>query len=266
MQIVKVPGINGLGKTKGCEEAGNAILKTLREIHSSEAGKIVDVDELDLEESHVDNSNLEEAQELIYKNCSEMFEKNPKTIFLGGDHFVSYSIGRAFLDDCKKEGKESCLIVFDAHADCMEPMKEPTHEEWLRALIETGFPAENILLVGVRNLWKGEIGFLKEKKIKQISINSIVEDIDNIADTILEFSNGKETYVSIDIDVVDSVFVPGTGYPEAGGLTSRQFIYLAQRINKIKTLRGVDIVEINPDKDFNGITVNLGAKILAELL
>jgi len=264
--IIKVPGINGLGKTKGCEQAPNEILKALNEIYSNEQGKPIDVRLLDLEEIHLDNDNIEKSNELIYKNSLEIFEEKSKSIFLGGDHSISYSIGRAFLDYCKQNNKEPCLIIFDAHADCMPPMEEPTHEEWLRALIEENFPAENILLVGVRNFWKDEMIFLKEKGIRIISMNQFVEDIQDTCDTIMEFSNGKELYVSIDIDVVDPVFAPATGYLEPGGLSSRDFLYLIQRMNKIKNLRAVDIVEINPDKDRNNLTVKLGAKILSELI
>jgi agmatinase len=266
MFIVKVPGINGLGKTKGCEKAGNAVLDSLKEIHTNEKGNLIDINLLDLEEIHLDNSNIELTNNLIYENSSEIFEKKPKTVFLGGDHSISFSITKAFLDYCKKSRKEPCLIVFDAHADCMIPMKEPTHEEWLRALIEEGFPAENILLVGVRNVWKDEITFMKENKIRIITMNQLQEDLQDTCDAIMEFSNNRELYVSVDIDVIDPVFAPATGYNEPGGLTSRQFIYLIQRINKIKNLRVVDIVEINPEKDINGITVKLGAKILSELL
>lgn len=266
MFIVKVPGINGLGKTKGCERAGNAILDSLRGIHSNEQGIPIDIDLFDLEEIHLDNSNLEEVNELIYKNSLRIFEEKPKTIFLGGDHSISYSTAKAFFDYNKSSGKESCIIVFDAHADCMPPMKEPTHEEWLRALIEHGFPAENILLVGVRNLWKDESTFLKEKNIRIINMNQLQEDLQDTCDAIMEFSNNKELYVSIDIDIIDPAFAPATGYPEPGGLTSREFIYLIQRINKIKKLRAVDLVEINPDRDRDNMTVKLGAKILSELI
>ncbi|MDP2629065.1 MAG: arginase family protein [Nanoarchaeota archaeon] len=264
--IVKVPGINGLGKTNGCEKAGNAILKSLYDIHSNEQGIPIDVKLLDIEEIHLDNSNLTLSNKLIYENSLEMFQEKPKTIFIGGDHSISFSIAKAFLDYCGKEKKKSCLVVFDAHADCMKPMKEPTHEEWLRKLIEEGFPSENVLLVGVRNIWKDEIVFLKEKKIQMISMNQLNDDLHETCDTIMEFSNGKELYVSLDVDVVDPVFAPGTGYPESGGLTSRQFLYLIQRINKAKNLRAVDIVEINPEKDNNDITVKLGAKIVSELI
>ncbi len=264
--IVKVPGINGLGKTEGCERAPNLILESIKEIYSNEEGVLIDTNLFDLEEIHLDNSNLELTNELIYKNSYEIYSEKPKTIFLGGDHSISYPLTKAFMGYCKDNCKDSCLIVFDAHADCMKPMKEPTHEEWLRKLIEEGFSAGNVLLVGARNIERQEIKFLKEKGIQQISINKISEDIDNIADTIMEFANGKDVYISVDIDVIDPAFAPGTGYPESGGLTSREFIYLIQRIKKMKNLRAVDIVEINPEKDRDGLTVKLGAKILSELI
>ena len=266
MYIVKVPGINGLGKTKGCEKAPNVVLEALKEIHSNENGKPIDSRLLDLEEIHLENSNLELTNNLIYKNSFKMFETQPRTVFVGGDHSISYSLTRGFFDSCQNLGKEPCLIVFDAHADCMIPMKEPTHEEWLRKLIEDGFPARNILLVGVRNMWQDEIIFLREKGIRMISINQFLDNLQDTCDVIMEFSDGKQLYVSIDIDVIDPSFAPGTGYQESGGLSSRDFLYIIQRINKIRNLRGIDIVEINPEKDEGGKTVKLGAKILGELI
>jgi len=266
MFIVKVPGINGLGKTSGCRNAGNSIIKELKEIYSNEQNTIIDTSLLDLEEIHLDNSNLELSHNLIYKNSLEIFETKTQTIFLGGDHSLSYSTGKAFLDYCKKEKKNPCLIVFDAHPDCMEPMKEPTHEEWLRKLIEEGFPPENVLIVGLRNSHKDEIKFLKENKVKTFAINNIIENISDACEIIMEFSNGKELYLSIDIDVIYPAFAPSTGYSEPGGLTSRQFIYIIQRIKKIKSLKSIDLVEINSENDKNNLTIRLGAKILSELL
>ena len=268
MFIVKVPGINGLGKTNGCERAGNAIITALKEIYSGEEGKPIDTSLLDLEEIHLDNSNLELSNQLIYENSLEILDAKPQTIFLGGDHSISYSTTKAFLKHCKSVKKIPCLIVFDSHPDCMEPMKEPTHEEWLRKIVEDGFPKENILIVGLRNSHKDEIQFIKKNKIKTLSMNNLTEDLTDMCDTIMEFSNGKELYVSIDIDVVDPVFAPSTGYPEVGGLTSREFLYLIQRIKKIKNLKAIDLVEINEkmDKQNNNLTIKLGAKILAELI
>lgn len=272
MFIVKVPGINGLGKTAGCEKAGNDILKCLKEeFYSNEFGKKIDFSSLDLEEIHLDNSNLEVTNKLIYENVLETFENKPKTIFLGGDHSISYSLGKAFLDYCKSEKKEPCLIVFDAHPDCMEVTKGsekyPNSEEWLRSLIENGgFPIKNILLVGVRNADLSELNFINEKNIRMISMNQLQENLEETCEIIMEFADKKELYLSLDIDIVDPAFAIGTGYSEPGGLTSREFIYLIQRLNKIRNLRAVDLVEINPKKDRDNLTVKLGAKIVSELI
>lgn len=262
MIIVKVPGINGLGKTKDCRNAGNAVLKSLDEIYSNEKGKIVDKNQLDLEEIHVDNENLEEQEKLIYENALELFEKQEKVIFLGGDHSISFSTGKAFLDFCREKEKEAYLIVFDAHADSCIPGKNPTHEEWLNALIESGFNPRNILLVGARNIWKEELEFLSKNKIKRINIDDLNNNLEEITDVIMEFSDGKELYVSFDIDVLDSAFIDSS-YPEPGGLTSRQAIYIVSRISRIKNLKAFDIVEVfeNDEK-----TVKLAGKLLAELL
>ncbi|MBU0957340.1 MAG: arginase family protein [Nanoarchaeota archaeon] len=287
VMIVKVPGLNAFGKTNGCRDAGNAILEKLKEIHSSEKGKIIDSQLLNLEESHVNNENLEEQNQLIYKNSNDIFQNQDKVVFLGGDHSISYSTVRAFVHNVKMAEKEPCLIVFDAHADCDNPMKEPSHEEWLRGLIDGGeIKPESVLLVGIRNMSREEIKYVSEKKIRIISINQIEENIQEMADVITEFAHGKELYVSLDIDVVDPAFAPSTHYQVAGGLTSRQMIYLIQRIALMKNLRAVDIVEIDSVKDTDtpsgsspgqesdnimelpkfGGTVGVGAKILAELI
>ncbi|MDO8529028.1 MAG: arginase family protein [Nanoarchaeota archaeon] len=266
MFVVKVPGING-EKSEGCERAGNAIIESLREIYSNEQGILIDVDLLDLEEIHLDNSNLKLTNELIYKNSLETFETKPKTIFLGGDHSITYSIAKAFLDNCRNTKRESCLIVFDSHPDCKETKeKYPDNRQWLRKLIEDGFPKQNILLVGVRNSSREEITFLKQNNIRMITMNQLLEDLQDTCDIIMEFSSRKELYLSIDVDVIDPVFVPGTGNPEPGGLTNRQFVYLIQRINKVKNLKAIDIVEINAVKDKEGLSVKFGAKILSEFL
>ncbi len=267
--IVNVQGINGLGRTKGCEKAGEEILKKLKEeIFSNEFFEPINSEELKIEKLELNNDIPFESNERIYSKAKEFFSKEEKIIFLGGDHSISYPLAKAFFEFFNKKQEETCLIVFDAHPDLMPSVDKsmPTHEEWLRQLIEDGFPKENILLIGVRNSDIHESDFIKENKIKIISINSILEDIDNIADTIMEFTQGRKTYLSLDIDVLDPVFAPGTYYQEPGGLSSRELIYLLQRIKNLKNLRAIDVVEINPEKDVNDFTVKLGAKLLAELI
>ena len=80
--------------------------------------------------------------------------------------------------------------------------------------------------------------------------------------------NKKQIYLSIDIDVLDPRFAPGVGYIEPGGMSSRQLLYFIQRLNLLKTLRVIDIVEINSEKDkkHDNMTVKIGAKLLAEFI
>ena len=75
MFIVKVPGINGLGKTKGCERAGNAILESLKEIYSNEEGKIIDVKLLDLEEKYPELRTPESPSQRVGGEPLDEFKK-----------------------------------------------------------------------------------------------------------------------------------------------------------------------------------------------
>jgi len=256
MMIVKVPGLNNLGKNDGCRNAGNSVIDELK--------KTREMNIFDFEEIHVDNSNLIEQEKLIYENSREIFEGQDKVIFLGGDHSISYNIGRAFLDVF---GDDSRLIVFDAHPDVMPAMKEPTHEEWLRGLIEKGWKAENILLVGLRKIELEERRYLDEKKVRYFEVDKI-EDFEAVCDSVMEFANSGKTYISFDIDVIDPAFAPSTGYLEPGGMSSREILYFARRIAKTKNIIAVDLVEIDSesDKDKKNITVKLGAKIINEFL
>ena len=117
---------------------------------------------------------------------------------------------------------------------------------------------------------KDEIIFLKEKGIRIISMIQLQSDLEDACDIIMEFANGedKESYLSIDIDVIDPAYAPATWYPESGGLSSREFIYLIQRLQRLKSLKAIDLVEINPEKDinFDFMTTKLGAKIVAEMI
>ena len=93
------------------------------------------------------------------------------------------------------------------------------------------------------------------------------EDLSGVCDLVMErarSSNGF--YTSIDIDAVDPGFAPAVAYPEPGGMSSRDLIYFVKRLSLLDNFRGADIVEINPVKDVNGITIKLGAKLLAEML
>ncbi len=265
MLVVKVPAINGLGKTNGCEKAPNAIIQALKEIYSNEQRKEIKTDEIKTREIQINNKNIEETNKNIFNKAREFLEKkeNDFVLFLGGDHSISFPLVKAF----KSINKNPGLIVFDAHADCMKPMKEPTHEEWIRALVEQGFDVKNIILIALRNLDPEELKFLKEKGINCFFMKELFSDFKETCDLIMESARKfSSLYLSIDIDAIDPAFAPGTSYTEPAGLTSREFVYLLQHLTLLKNLKAADIAEINPNKDINNLTVKLGAKIVAELI
>ena len=262
---MKVPLVNGLNKTKGVEEAPEKILECLDEIYSNEMGREISLDHFNIDKILIDD-DLVKTNDLIYRKAFDNFG-NERILFLGGDHSVSYPLTRSFFDYTQNAGREPAIIIFDAHPDLMEPVdqKIPTHEEWLRSLVNDGFDPKNILIVGIRNADPSEIQFLNEVGIKRMTINEMMFNMEEKTDAIMEFGYNKDVYLSIDIDVVDPAFAPGTGYCEPGGFTSREFLYIIQRMNKMKNLKAVDLVEVNPTKDVHDVTSQLAAKIVSEL-
>ena len=225
VKIVGIPRINALGH-KGPEEMPAAVSKILKQ---------------DFEIMKVDNDDIEKSEKEIFEKAGEILG-NEKVCFVGGDHSITYPIIKSF----REKYKNPFLIVFDAHADCMPPMSEPTHEEFLRAIVENGFNTENIILIGARKIEPEEMRFLKSKGIK---VFSEINDVEAVADYVTENANGHDLYVSVDIDALDPAYAPAVNYPEAAGLSSKDFFYLLRRIFRIKTLKAIDVVEAVPDKD-----------------
>jgi arginase family enzyme len=83
-------------------------------------------------------------------------------------------------------------------------------------------------------------------------------------DRICEIATGR-VHVSLDIDVVDPAFAPGTGTPEVGGLSSREIVRLVRGLGPLETT-GFDLVEVSPPYDHGEITAILAANLAYELL
>jgi len=237
MIIVKVPGINGLGRTAGARDAGNAVLEGM------------DVSKYRHEEIHVDNANLVEQESLIRKNAVKLFEEEDRVIFLGGDHSISFPLVDSFR---KVHGGDVKLVVFDAHADCMKPMKEPTHEEWLRALIDSGFNAEDVLIIGLNKVEDVEMKYLKEKEVR------MTEDVEEVK----EFVSSGKIYVSFDMDVFESV--KATGFPE-GRMKEEEVMELVEIVNGGDVV-GCDIVETHLDREGIDDTLRVAREVLSEFI
>jgi len=245
VSIVSVPRINALGKS-GPEKMVEAVLGELGIENASEI--------------KVGNEDICKDEERIYLESKGIFEKNEQVCFIGGDHSISYPIFKAF----SEKNKKPFLIVFDAHADCMPTMKEPTHEEFLRGLIEGGFvKGEDVVLIGARKIEGEERRFLGERGVK---VFGEVYDSESVADYVTERALGRDVYVSIDLDVLDPAFAPGVNCPEPNGLLSKELFYLLRRIFAVRGVKCLDVVEVCVDKDerYDFRTVKVVAKIVEE--
>jgi agmatinase len=247
MKFVKVRSCQGaLGKNLGCEEAPDKILKDFK-------NEILDV--------KVVNDNIDETNKNIYLTAKRLVDD--KVIFIGGDHSISYPLFKAF----SEANEKNCgLIIFDAHPDCYDEFNL-THENFLRLLIKDKLiKPQNVIIVGVRTFTKEEHDFLKKNNIKYFSATNLYKNIIETCDIVMGIArNFGKFYLSVDIDVVDPAFAPGTGYLEPLGLHSRELIYFLERIKRLKDLQWVDLVEVNPGKDKEEITVKL-AKEIVEVL
>lgn len=253
MKLIKIPTSLGLLKGKGTELAPDKIEEQLKDIWSDETGanKQFEIKELKL------TNDLDKDNEIIEGS----YEDN--AIFIGGDHSISFPLVKAFMEENPKSG----LIIFDAHPDVYQEFDFPSHQDWLNFLIDRGhLKPESVMLVGIRSYHPKELAYLKQKGIKFITMKNLYNNIENACDSIMEFARKfKSFYLSIDIDIVDPAFAPGTSYVEPAGLTSRELIYCVQRLKLLKNLKSVDITEVNPNLDINNMTSKLAARLIMEL-
>ncbi|MBW2975126.1 arginase family protein [Candidatus Woesearchaeota archaeon] len=263
MKIIKIASSQGgLGKATGSELAPDRVIEKTKELFMSEEG-ILPV--FDVEAAEIIDSNIEETNKNIYSKALETLRKNTRPLFLGGDHSVTYPIVKAFSEVYPENPG---IIIFDAHPDAENDFMPPSQEDLLCALVSQKIiKKENIILIGTRNWDKNEIEFIQKNKIKYFPMKEIIsEGIHEISESFMAIAkNFKDLYVSIDIDVLDPAFAPGTGYIEPGGLTTRQLLFFLHRLKKLKNIRAYDIVEVNPAKDVNDMTSKVGAKLMVEL-
>ncbi len=261
MEIVRVRLIDK--KNKGCENAPAAILHCFKEINCSENGSLIDKGKLRFEEIHVDLNNREEADYLIFENAKEIFERNFKSFFIGGDASVLGSLTRAF----EYAEENPFFLVFDAHAGCQDSLVSSVSldRSWLKQLVDE--KKRNILLLGTRVYDVNEKEFLKNNQIISIDMSLLREDREGICELVMERANSSSGFfIVVDMDVADPAFAPGVNMIEPGGLASGELIYFVQRLHLLKNFKGAALVGVNPDKDVHEMTIKLGAKLLAEMV
>ena len=253
--IIIEAGYSSLPKTAETRKAPSFILKAFDDVFFNESH--VSLSSISRIKLMLETDNMENSF-LSIEKAVESAESRP--VIIGGDHSITYPAFKGF----SKNFENPALLVFDAHPDLMDDFH--THEDYLYKLIQEGFlKKENLLIVGVRNLHMHELNTINSLKIKVFWMKQCFTlGMEELANLIMEKVRFNALYLSVDIDAIDPAFAPGTNYPEPGGFTSREFLYLIERIAKLKNLMAMDIVEVDPSKDINGITSKLAAKIVGE--
>lgn len=200
--------------------------------------------------------NVNRSLELI-KECTALIVRDGKIpLMLGGEHLVSWPAIEAVL----AVHPDLVLLHFDAHLDLRTDYfgQVFSHASVIRRLFDRDSKIR-VYQFGIRSGERAEWAFARERtKLFPFEVFAPLKHV-------LPEIQGAPVYLTLDIDVVDPAFAPGTGTPEPGGITSTELlesILLLKEVNLV----GADIVEVAPEYDLSRRTPFLAAKILRELL
>ncbi len=193
--------------------------------------------------------SLDETQHKILQNTRELSSYGKPIISVGGDHSVTYPVVKVL----KKRHPEMKLLWLDAHLDVKRKVGDNvSHDVLVRQLIEEEiFKPEEIYFIGFTRIDKDEKKYIENKEFnfyKPDEINRFLEEFD------------EEAYLSIDIDVLSSDRIQGTGYPD-GQLNTQTVLNI---IREVQPYHG-DIVEVAPSLD-KGNTVKTAKEVLQVLV
>jgi agmatinase len=211
--------------------------------------KIHDYGDLD-----VLNDNPNEMVRKVVELTSRIISKNKFPIAIGGEHSITAGVIQAF-------PKDIAVISLDAHIDFRNIYENELYNHaCVNRRIADHIDIKNIAVMGIRSAEKEE--FEDAKKRGLFFINSFdikKENINKIIDKVKNYFKNKKIYLTLDMDVIDPAYAPGTSTPEPFGLTP---VLISQIIESFSSkLIGFDIVEVCPQYD-NGQTSLLAAKLI----
>lgn len=200
--------------------------------------------------------NVERSLEIIETASSLILEDQKFPIFLGGEHLVSYPLIKPFV----RKYPELRVLHFDAHADLRTDYlgEGNSHSTVMRKVAELLGP-QRVYQFGIRSGTKDEFEFAK--RFTHLTVDRILEPLQ----VALPELAGFPIYVTLDIDVIDPAFAPGTGTQEPGGCTSGEIISVIQALRGLNIV-GFDLVEVSPVTDSSERTALLAAKIVREVI
>ncbi len=205
-----------------------------------------------------DSGHPDQIVNAIQSHITEILQAGAATLSLGGDHFITYPVLRAYAE---KFGPLS-LLHFDAHSDTWEdePGRVDHGTMFFHAVNEGLVDPSRSVQLGLRTTNDKHMGFniLDARWVHTHTTDEIVCSIKNhIA--------SNPVYLTFDIDCLDPAFAPGTGTPVVGGLSSFQALEIIRGLRGIN-LVGMDLVEVAPAYDVAEITALAGATLALEFI
>jgi len=202
----------------------------------------------------------------ITRQLDEVLKSGARTACVGGDHSILLPILRSVH---KRFGPVG-LIQFDAHNDTWGGYFGSPHSHGtpVRRAVEEGLlVTKDVLQIGLRGqvYSKDDFDFGRKHGFTVVTSEELHRaGVARVGPHLKKLSR-RPVYVTLDIDVVDPAFAPGTGTPQVGGLSSAQIIDLVRSLRGMNIV-GCDLVEVSPPYDTGEITSLLAANLLYELI
>jgi len=203
--------------------------------------------------------NASRSLAMIEEFAGKILDHGKFPLGLGGEHLVTWGVIRAV----HKRRKDFALIHIDAHADLREEYEgeELSHATPIRKAVDLIGP-ENVFSFGIRSGTREEFQFAARSGMHLTKF-----DVAEPLKRALPKLKGRHVYVTIDIDVLDPAFAPGTGTAEAGGITSRELLETVRLLAQADVrIIGADVVEVAPVYDPTEQTQIVAAKLVREIL
>ncbi len=214
-------------------------------------------------------ANNEKSFDQISKGVAHIFASGAFPIILGGDHSIGFPTVRGV---CRHLGdKKVGIIHFDRHVDTQETdLDERMHTcPWFHATNMKNAPAKNLVQLGIGG-WqvpREGVKICRERSTNVLTVTDICEmGLKEAADLAIEkATDGTDcVYISFDIDCIDAGFVPGTGWPEPGGLLPREALKLLEYIIRKVNVCGIELVEVSPPYDVSDMTALLATRVICD--
>ena len=216
-------------------------------------------------------ANNEKSFDQISKGIAHVFASGAFPIILGGDHSIGFPTVRGV---CRHLGdKKVGIIHFDRHVDTQEiDLDERMHTcPWFHATNMANAPAENLVQLGIGG-WqvpREGVKVCRERGTNVLTVTDITEmGLEAAAQYAIErATDGTDcVYISFDIDCIDAGFVPGTGWPEPGGLMPREALKLLELIVRNVPVCGLEIVEVSPPYDVSDMTSLMATRVICDTM